>query len=104
MAQKRKQESNQSDARMAEQSEVVAPDSVIFGRVEETDSSAEVPTSPLASQSGSTPSTENMTASEVREQLSIRERQISAIQQLTKSLSSCTSFEQMMRETLESFA
>ena len=101
MAQKRKQESNQSDARMAEQSEVVAPDSVIFGRVEETDSSAEVPTSPLASQSGSTPSTENMTASEVREQLSIRERQISAIQQLTKSLSSCTSFEQMMRETLE---
>jgi len=102
MAQNRKQDSSKISVRLSEQEKVSKPDSSVFARGETADSSTETRKSSLSSESESTPATGDMTPAEVLEQLSIRERQISAIQQLTKSLASCTSFEEMMRQTLES--
>lgn len=68
-----------------------------------SDSSSDSPRDSSPHSEEETPfSADGLTPAEILEQLSIRERQISAIQRLTKSLVSCNSFEEMMRETLES--
>lgn len=100
MAQNRKKHSENKSERTIAAEDVATSDSSGFQRSGATVIDPAIFPVPFSVAEHSFPDA-GSTPADILEQLSIRERQISAIQRLTKSLTSCDSFEEMMRETLE---